>query len=98
GELTLASGDEMLREASDTLVASGRTRILLNLSRLEFMDSAGLGELVSSHRMVQRFEGQLKILHAPPRIYSSLTIAKLLPIFEIFDDEAEAIASFGKQG
>ena len=94
GQLTAGGGAEMLREAVDTLVASGRTSILLNLSHLEFMDSAGLGELVASRRMVDRLGGKLKILNAPPKVYNSLTLAKLLPIFEVFDDEQEAIESF----
>jgi anti-sigma B factor antagonist len=94
GPLTLGGGERMLQEAVDTLVASGRTQILLNLSQLEFMDSAGVGELVASHRMVERFGGKLKILNAPSKVHKSLSLAKLLPIFEIFDDETEAVQSF----
>ena len=94
GPLTLGGGERMLQEAVDTLVASGRTQILLNLSRLEFMDSAGVGELVASHRMVERFGGRLKILNAPSKVQKSLSLAKLLPIFEIFDGESEAVQSF----
>lgn len=96
GKLTGGGGDEMLREAVDTLVGSGRLRIVLNLSDIEFMDSAGVGELVASHRMVSRFGGQLKIANAPQKVYSSLSIAKLLPIFEVFDDEKKAVQSFLK--
>jgi anti-sigma B factor antagonist len=96
GQLTSGGGDEMLQEAVDTLVASGRTRILINLSQVDFMDSAGVGELVASHRMVERFGGKLKILSASAKVRSSLSTSKLLPIFEVFDDEAEAVASFGR--
>lgn len=95
GQLTSGGGDEMLKEAVDTLVASGRTRILINLSQVDFMDSAGVGELVASHRMVERFGGKLKILSASAKVRSSLSTSKLLPIFEVFDDEGEAVASFG---
>jgi anti-sigma B factor antagonist len=94
GQLTVGGGDQVLREAVDTLLASGRTKILLNLSRLQSMDSAGVGELVASFRMVERFGGKLKILNAPSKVKKSLSLAKLLPIFEIFDDEDAAIASF----
>jgi anti-sigma B factor antagonist len=94
GRLTTGVGDEMLREAVDALVGSGRTRILLNLSGLEFMDSAGLGELVASLRLVERFGGKLKITNAPQRVASSLSLSRLLPVFEIFDDEKKAVASF----
>jgi anti-sigma B factor antagonist len=94
GPLTTGGGEKMLQEAVDTLIASGRTQILVNLSKLEFMDSAGIGELVASHRMVERFGGKLKILNAPSKVQKSLTLAKLLPIFEIFDNEEKAISSF----
>src|SRR3989304_9975055 len=96
GQLNSGGSDQMLQEAIDTLVASGRTRILVNLSRVDFMDSAGMGELVASHRMVERFGGKLKILSASPKVQSTLSTSKLLPLFEVFDDEVEAIASFGK--
>ncbi len=95
GQVTSGGDDTMLQEAIDTLVASGRTRILVNLSKVDFMDSAGVGELVASHRMVERFGGKLKILSASPKVRSSLSTAKLLPIFEVFEDEAEAVESFG---
>ena len=94
GQLTASGGDEMLREAVDTLVASGRTSSLLDLSNIEFMDSAGVGELVASLRMVAKFGGKLKILNAPSNVRRSLTISKLLPIFEIFDDEEKAVSSY----
>lgn len=92
--LTAGVGDQMLREAVDTLIASGRNQILVNLSKLHSMDSAGVGELVASYRMVERFGGKLKILNAPSKVKKSLSLAKLLPIFEIYEDEKTAIASF----
>ncbi|MEE9263056.1 MAG: STAS domain-containing protein [Vicinamibacteria bacterium] len=95
GQVTSGGDDAMLQEAIDTLVASGRKRILVNLSKVDFMDSAGVGELVASHRMVERFGGKLKILSVSPKVRSSLSTAKLLPIFEVFEDEAEAVESFG---
>ena len=95
GQVTSEGGEAMLQEAIDTLVASGMTKILMNLSKVDFMDSAGVGELAASHRMVERFGGKLKILSVSPRLRSSLATAKLLQIFEVFEDEAEAIGSFG---
>ncbi len=94
GQVTSGGGDEILREAIDTLVASGRTKILVKLSDVDFLDSAGVGELVASHRMVERFGGTLKLLKASPKVKNSLTMAKLLPLFEVFDDESEAVESF----
>ena len=97
GEITVTGGDQMLREAIDTLAGSGRNYILLNLSQVEFMDSAGLGELVAGYRLMDRIGGKLKIVNAPPKVYNSLTIAKLLPIFEVYEDEDEAVKSFQKE-
>ena len=91
----LAAGeDEQFREAVDTLLAAGRTKILVDFTDVSFMDSAGIGELVSSHRTVQRFGGALKILKPSKKIQDSLTLTRLLPIFEVFEDEDSAIASY----
>lgn len=96
GQITAGGGDQILQEAVDTLVAAGRTRIILNLARVDFMDSAGMGELVASHRMVERFGGKLKIMRPHSRVENTLTTAQLLPLFEVFDDEEEAVDSFGE--
>ena len=93
GALTVG-GDEQLREAIDTLLGSGRTKILVDFTNVTFMDSMGIGELVSSHRTVQRFGGSLKILKPSKRIQDSLSLTRLLPIFEVFEDRDTAIASF----
>lgn len=98
GQLTGGGDDEQFREAIDTLLAAGRNQILVDFSDITFMDSAGMGELVSGHRTVERFGGALKILNPNKRIHNSLTMAKLLPIFEIYDDENEAVESYGKSG
>ncbi len=95
GRVIAGGGDQMLQDAIDTLVAAGRTRLVVNLSGVDFMDSAGMGELVASHRMVERFGGQLKILRPHSRVQNTLSTAKLLPLFEVFDDESEAVDSFG---
>jgi anti-sigma B factor antagonist len=94
GKLTAGDSEAMLREAVDTLVGTGRTKIVLNLSDVEFMDSAGVGEIVASYRLVERFGGKLKIAQASKKVRSSLDVAKLLPLFEVFESEKEAVASF----
>ena len=96
GQLTGGGGDEQFREAIDTLLAAGRAQILVDFTEITFMDSAGMGALVSGHRTVERFGGALKILNPNQRVHNSLTMAKLLPIFEVFDDEAKAIGSYAK--
>ncbi len=96
GQLTGGGGDEQFREAIDTLLAAGRAQILVDFTEITFMDSAGMGELVSGHRTVERFGGALKILNPNKRVHNSLTMAKLLPIFEVFDDEEKALGSYAK--
>ena len=97
GQLVVGA-DEQFREAIDTLLAADRVQILLDLTGVDYIDSAGIGELVASHRTVERFGGALKILRPGDRILETLTLTQLLPIFEVFHDEDEAVASFVKEG
>jgi anti-anti-sigma factor len=95
GRLTAGLGDQILREAIDELLAEGRRHILLNLSEVAFLDSAGVGELVAGLRTARRFGAELKLLNMGERVYSALDMARLLPTFETYQDETEAIHSFG---
>ena len=95
GQLTTPS-DREFREALDTLIDSGRTRILLDLTELDYMDSSGIGELVAGYRTIQRLGGALKILKPSKRIQDSLELTQLLPIFEIYEDAQQAVASYAK--
>ena len=95
GRLTAGLGDQILREAIDELLAEGRRRVLLNLSDVAFVDSAGVGELVAGLKTARRFGAELKLLNVGDRVYSTLDMARLLPTFETYQDEAEAIRSFG---
>jgi anti-sigma B factor antagonist len=95
GRLTAGLGDQILRESIDELLAEGFRKILLNLSEVTFMDSAGLGELVAGLKTAKRFSAQLKLLKVGERVQSTLYMSRLLPVFEIYDDEAEAVAHFG---
>jgi anti-anti-sigma factor len=94
GKLTAGLGDQLLREAIDELLAEERKKVLLNLSEVSFLDSAGVGELVAGLRTARRFGAQLKLLNVGERVYSTLDMARLLPTFEIYKDEAEAVRSF----
>ena len=94
----LARGAEkQFREAIDTLVSSGRSKILIDFTEVTFMDSAGIGELVASYRTIGRLGGALKILNPGSKVQDSLTLTNLLPIFEVFEDEEEAVASFAPE-
>jgi len=94
GRLTAGLGDQILREAIDELLAEGRRRILLNLSEVAFLDSAGVGELVAGLKTARRFQAELKLLNVGERVYSTLDMARLLPTFEIYGQEGEAVDSF----
>jgi len=96
GKLTAGLGDQLLREAIDELLAESKRHIVINLSEVAFVDSAGVGELVSGLRTARRFGAELKLLNLGERVYSTLDMARLLPTFEIFEDEAAAVRSFGE--
>jgi anti-sigma B factor antagonist len=96
GKLTIGLGDQILRETLDELLAEGWKKILLNLSGVSFMDSAGVGELVSGLRTAKRLGSALKLLSISERVQSTLFISKLLPIFEIYESEAAALADFAR--
>jgi anti-anti-sigma factor len=95
GKLTAGLGDQILRETIDELLAENKKKILLNLSEVAFLDSAGVGELVAGLRTAQRFGAQMKLLNLSDRVKSTLYMARLLPVFEMYGDEAEALRAFG---
>jgi anti-sigma B factor antagonist len=94
GKLTAGLGDQILREALDELLAEGKRKILLNLSEVTFLDSAGVGELVAGLRTAKRFGAELKILSTSDRVHSTLYMARLLPAFEMYREEALALQKF----
>ncbi len=95
GKLTAGLGDQILRESLDELLAEGWKKILVNLSQVTFMDSAGVGELVAGLRTSQRLGAELRLLNVNERVHSTLSIARLLPVFGIHQSEQEALAAFG---
>jgi anti-sigma B factor antagonist len=96
GKLTLGDGDELLRDKVNSLIQQDRKKVLLNLERVPYIDSAGLGEVVRTYTTVKRQEGSLKLLNLTKRIQDLLSITKLLTVFETFDTESEAIKSYTK--
>lgn len=94
GKLTAGLGDQILRETVDELLGENWKKILLNLSEVSFMDSAGVGELVAGLRTARNLGVSLKLLNTNERIHSTLYIARLLPIFEVFRSEDEALGAF----
>jgi anti-sigma B factor antagonist len=96
GKLLIGEGDELLRERINNLVESGKTRIVLNLGEVPYMDSAGLGEVVRCYTTVSRKNGKLKLVNLTKRLEDLLSITKLLTVFETYEDETEAVKSFGQ--
>jgi anti-sigma B factor antagonist len=94
GKLTSGLGDQILHDTIDELLGENWHKILLNLSEVSFIDSAGVGELVAGLRTAKRLGATLKIVNTNEKVHSTLYIARLLPIFEIFQDEREALGTF----
>ena len=95
GRLELDDGDAVLRDCVNRLVDAGRLNLLLDLTAVTRTDSAGIGMLVGKYLTVKRRGGTIKLLHVPERANHLLNITRLISVFEIFDDEAEAVRSFG---
>ena len=95
GDVTLGGGDETLRRAVLNVAQSNGGNILINLSGVGFMDSSGVGELIAAYTTLSKRGGSVKLLHLSPKVHDVLQIAHLLTVFEVFDDEDEALASFG---
>jgi anti-sigma B factor antagonist len=94
GRITLGEGSSNLRDGIRDLVAKGNKKILLNLGDVSYIDSSGIGELVSGFTSVANQGGQLKLLNLTKRVRDLLQITKLYTVFEVYDDEAGAIRSF----
>ena len=94
GRITLGEGASALRENIRGLVGKGNKKILLNLSDVSYIDSSGIGELVSGFTTVTNQGGVLKLLGLTKRVKDLLQITKLYTVFEVFDDEAAAVRSF----
>ncbi len=95
GRITLGEGCSQLRELIRDLLAKGHKKILLNLGEVTYIDSSGIGELVSGFTAVSNQGGQLKLLNLTKKVQDLLQITKLLTVFDVHDDESKAIASFG---
>jgi anti-sigma B factor antagonist len=94
GSLHCGLDDEILQGVVNELLAEGWKKILLNLSKVTSIDSAGIGELVQSLRLCKKFDADLKLLNLHDRVWKSLHLAQLLPVFHVHDDEKEALKSF----
>lgn len=96
GRIVLGEECAAVRELVSKLLRKGRTKILFNLADVDYIDSAGLGTLVSVFTSAKNQGGQLKLLHLTDKVHGLLQITKLYTVFDVMDDEAAAIASFGQ--
>ena len=94
GRITLGEGSTMLRDIVRDLIAKGNKKILLNLGDVTYIDSSGLGELVSAYTAVKNAGGELKLLNLTSKVRDLLVITKLVTVFDVKEDEASAVSSF----
>ena len=95
GKITIGSGDVKIRELIDGALEEGKNRILLHLGGVSTIDSSGIGEMVACYTTVTKNDGQLKLMRLSPKINDILQVTQLITVFDVFDDEEEALRSFG---
>ncbi len=94
GKITIGEGDVVLRERVTELLEGGNRSLLLNLEKVSYMDSAGIGELVACYKRAKEKDGIVKLLNPSGKVYDLLQLTKLEEVFETFKDEKEALVSF----
>src|SRR5205809_5408125 len=94
GKVTIGEGSVALRGAIRRLLGEGKNKLLLNLAGVGYIDSSGIGELVSSFTAVKKEGGTLKLLKLTQKIQDLLAITKLLTVFDVYDDEGDALARY----
>jgi anti-sigma B factor antagonist len=96
GRLIWSDGDDLFRKRVDELVAAGRVKLVINLRDARYVDSAGVGVIVSKYLTVRRRGGDMKFLHLSEQSHRVMHIAGLLSVFDSFDSEEAAVASFAR--
>lgn len=94
GKIRLGEGNVKLRATLRQMMAEGKMHILLNLAEVSHIDSSGLGELVAGFVSLRKSGGELKLLHLNQRVRELMVITKLLTVFDVFENEQDAVASF----
>jgi len=96
GRIKVGEGNLLLREMVENLAENGKKNLVLNLGEVTYMDSSGLGELVKTHTTIGNLQGEVKLVNLSKRVEELLHMTKLSSIFDIYEDEASAIGSFGR--
>ena len=94
GRITLGDGASTFRDTIRDLAGKGQKKLLLNLAEVSYIDSSGIGEMVSGFTTVNNQGGQMKLLNLTKRVKDLLQITKLYTVFEVFEDEAAAVRSY----
>jgi len=94
GKILLGEGDTQIKQAIDDLLADGRKKILLNLAKVPYIDSAGLGQIIRCFTAVRKAGGSLKLLSPNPKVIDLLTVTKLVNVFDWYNEESGALNSF----
>src|SRR5258708_5461215 len=94
GQITFTKGDQVLKDKIHSVVHQGHKKLLVNLAGVDYVDSAGLGELVGAYTTVTRAGGTMKLLNLTKKMRDLMSITRLLTVFDTFDNEQEAVKSF----
>ena len=94
GKITIGEGDILLRDKIQELLESGKKNLLLNMEKVSYMDSAGIGELVACYKRAREKNGTVKLLKASGKVADLLQLTKLQEVFETFENEKDALGSF----
>jgi anti-sigma B factor antagonist len=94
GNLVAGDGDETIHEEIETLIEDGWQKILINLSKVDRLDSSGVGELVAGWKLARRLDADLRLLRLGDRARHTLSLAQILPLLHVYEDEATALAAF----
>ena len=94
GRITLGEGSVQLRDAIRGLIGKGKKSVLLNMGDVSYIDSSGLGELVSAYTTAKNQQGEVKLLNLTRKVHDLLQLTKLYTVFDIYDDETHAITAF----
>jgi anti-sigma B factor antagonist len=94
GKITIGTGDVKIRELVHQALEDGKKEILFDLGDVKAIDSSGIGEMVACYTTVTKRGGHLKLMHLSPKINDILQVTQLITVFDVFDDEREALGSF----
>jgi len=94
GRITIGSGEEALRNATQDTLNNGAKKVVINMGGVTMIDSSGIGELVSAYTTATNRGAKLKLANLPAKVSDILTITQLITVFDVFDSEAEAVQSF----